>query len=113
MSAIGQSLVRVHSTKTAETPARLPQSSPAVAVLVPCYNEGSTVYEVVQNFLAELPESTVYVCDNNSTDNTIAEAERAGARVLREPKQGKGWVIRRMFANIDADYYVLVDGDGT
>jgi hypothetical protein len=88
-------------------------TAPRVAVLVPCYNEGATVAGVVAAFQAQLPSSTVYVYDNNSTDDTAARAAKAGAVVRREPLQGKGNVIRRMFADIDADIYVLVDGDGT
>jgi hypothetical protein len=86
---------------------------PRVAVLVPCYNEALTVAGVVTAFQAQLPSATVYVYDNNSTDDTAARAAEAGAVVRREPLQGKGNVIRRMFADIDADIYVLVDGDGT
>ena len=84
-----------------------------IAVLVPCYNEATTIYNVVKSFQTALPGAVVYVYDNNSTDNTVDEAERAGAHVLLESRQGKGWVVRRMFANVEADYYVLVDGDGT
>lgn len=86
---------------------------PRVAVLVPCYNEACTVAGVVTAFQAVLPSATVYVCDNNSTDDTSAQARAAGAVVRKETLQGKGNVIRRMFADIDADIYVLVDGDGT
>jgi glycosyltransferase involved in cell wall biosynthesis len=86
---------------------------PRVAVLVPCFNEAATIAGVVISFLAELPAATVYVYDNNSTDQTAIIAAEAGAVVRREPLQGKGNVIRRMFADVDADIYVLVDGDGT
>ncbi|HLF24612.1 MAG TPA: glycosyltransferase, partial [Burkholderiales bacterium] len=86
---------------------------PRVAVLIPCYNEACTVAEVVTAFRAVLPSAIVYVYDNNSTDDTAAKASAAGAIVRTEPLQGKGNVIRRMFADIDADIYVLVDGDGT
>jgi len=86
---------------------------PSVAILVPCYNEACTVARVVTDFRTVLPAATVYVYDNNSTDDTAARAAAAGAVVRREPLQGKGNVIRRMFADIDADIYVLVDGDGT
>jgi glycosyltransferase involved in cell wall biosynthesis len=88
-------------------------SAPRVAVLVPCYNEASTVAGVVKAFQATLPSATVYVYDNNSTDGTADEAREAGAVVRKETLQGKGNVIRRMFADVDADIYVLVDGDGT
>ena len=88
-------------------------SGPRVAVMVPCYNEEATVGMVVQAFARELPEAVVYVYDNNSTDRTIEVARAAGAVVGREPLQGKGHVIRRMFSDIEADVYVLVDGDAT
>ncbi|MBO4419161.1 MAG: glycosyltransferase [Oscillospiraceae bacterium] len=84
-----------------------------IAVLVPCYNEAKTVTKVVRDFLRELPGCTVYVYDNNSTDGTAELAEAAGAVVRREFRQGKGNVIRRMFREIDAECYVMVDGDDT
>ncbi|MGH7041158.1 MAG: glycosyltransferase [Acetobacteraceae bacterium] len=84
-----------------------------VAVLVPCYNEIATIGTVVAGFLAALPGAIVYVYDNNSSDATAEVALAAGAVVRREPLQGKGHVVRRMFADIEADIYVLVDGDGT
>jgi glycosyltransferase involved in cell wall biosynthesis len=87
--------------------------APRVAVLVPCYNEASTVAGVVKAFQAALPSATIYVYDNNSTDGTAEHARAAGAVVRKETLQGKGNVIRRMFADVDADIYVLVDGDGT
>ncbi|MBR0659204.1 glycosyltransferase family 2 protein [Neoroseomonas oryzicola] len=88
------------------TPAR-------IAVLIPCYNEEVAIPRVVADFLAALPGATVYVYDNNSRDRTREVAAAAGAVVRREPLQGKGNVIRRMFADIEADAYVLVDGDDT
>ena len=84
-----------------------------VAVLVPCYNEEAAIAKVVTDFRAALPSATVYVYDNNSRDQTIARAIQAGAVVRSERRQGKGNVVRRMFADIDADIYVLVDGDDT
>ena len=84
-----------------------------VAVLVPCYNEGATIARVVAEFRAALPQASVYVYDNNSTDNTWDAAVAAGAIVRREPRQGKGHVVKRMFAEIEADVYVLTDGDAT
>jgi glycosyltransferase involved in cell wall biosynthesis len=84
-----------------------------VAVLLPCYNEALTIEGVVRGFLAALPGAIVFVFDNNSTDDTARAAARAGARVFRELRQGKGNVVRRMFADIDADVYVMADGDGT
>ena len=84
-----------------------------IAVLIPCYNEAPTVEKVIRDFQAALPEATVYVYDNNSTDDTFEIARKAGAVVRREPKQGKGNVLRTMFREIDADCYLLVDGDDT
>jgi glycosyltransferase involved in cell wall biosynthesis len=84
-----------------------------VAVLVPCYNEARAIARVVADFRAALPEATVYVYDNNSADGTVEAAQRAGAVVRREAHQGKGRVVRRMFNDVEADIYVLVDGDAT
>lgn len=85
----------------------------SVAVLLPCYNEAITIGKVVKDFKAALPEATIYVYDNNSTDNTAKIAKEAGAVVRKEPRQGKGNVIRAMFQDIDADVYVMADGDDT
>jgi glycosyltransferase involved in cell wall biosynthesis len=90
-----------------------PRGAARVAVLIPCYNEERTVAGVVESFRAELPGARVYVFDNNSTDRTAEEARRAGALVFAEPRQGKGFVVRTMFRTVDADFYVMVDGDGT
>lgn len=84
-----------------------------IAILIPCYNEEITVGKVVGDFRRELPEATVYVFDNCSTDRTAELAAEAGAVVLREPRQGKGFVVERMLDTIRADYYVMVDGDDT
>lgn len=84
-----------------------------IAVLVPCYNESKTIEKVVNDFKRELPEAVIYVYDNNSTDDTAAIAEKAGAVVRHEYKQGKGNVIRRMFREINAECYIMVDGDDT
>jgi glycosyltransferase involved in cell wall biosynthesis len=84
-----------------------------VAVLVPCFNEEAAIAKVVGDFRAALPAAVIYVYDNNSSDRTIAVARAAGAVVRRETRQGKGHVVRRMFADVDADVYVLVDGDAT
>jgi glycosyltransferase involved in cell wall biosynthesis len=84
-----------------------------VAVLVPCYNEDAAVGKVVADFRAVLPDADIYVYDNNSSDRTVEAAADAGALVRREPRQGKGHVVRRMFADVEADLYVLVDGDAT
>ncbi len=84
-----------------------------IAVLIPCYNEAATVGTVVTDFRAALPDAAIYVYDNNSSDETINVAEEAGALIRKEHQQGKGHVVRRMFADIEADVYVLVDGDDT
>ena len=84
-----------------------------IAVLVPCYNESKTVKKVVEDFRRVLPEAVVYVYDNNSTDGTAELAAAAGAVVRHEYQQGKGNVIRRMFREIDAEVYIMVDGDDT
>jgi glycosyltransferase involved in cell wall biosynthesis len=84
-----------------------------IAVLIPCFNEESTIEDVVRGFAATLPDAALYVYDNNSTDQTRWAAERAGALVCDEPRQGKGHVVCRMFADVEADVYVLADGDGT
>lgn len=84
-----------------------------IAVLVPCYNEEAAIAKVVADFRAALPGAAVYVYDNNSKDQTKARAREAGAVVRTEQRQGKGNVVRRMFADIEADIYVLVDGDDT
>jgi glycosyltransferase involved in cell wall biosynthesis len=86
---------------------------PSVAVLLPCYNEEATIGATVKGFRAALPDATIYVYDNNSMDRTRDVAEKAGAVVRSERQQGKGHVVRRMFADIDADIYVMADGDLT
>ena len=91
----------------------LVENQPRVAVLIPCRNEESAIGKVASDFQQALPDAIVYVYDNNSTDHTMLEARAAGAVVRRERLQGKGHVVRRMFADIDADVYVLVDGDDT
>src|ERR1700744_6482238 len=88
-------------------------SSPRIAVLVPCFNEEAAVATVVTGFRQALPSARIYVYDNNSKDRTAAVAREAGAEVRSERRQGKGHVVRRMFADIDADIYLLVDGDAT
>jgi Glycosyl transferase family 2 len=95
-------------------PARVADpSSPRIAVLIPCYNEALTVATVVRDFASVLPQASIYVYDNNSSDGTIEAAKAAGAIVRREARQGKGHVVRRMFADIEADLYLMVDGDAT
>ena len=84
-----------------------------IVVLVPCYNEEVAIAKVVKDFRAALPNATIFVYDNNSTDNTAVAARAAGAEVYEEKRQGKGYVVRRMFTDVEADIYVLVDGDAT
>lgn len=84
-----------------------------IAVLIPCYNESKTIQKVVEDFKRELPDATIYVYDNCSTDNTAEIANKAGAIVRSEPQKGKGNVIRRMFREIDARCYIMADGDDT
>jgi glycosyltransferase involved in cell wall biosynthesis len=84
-----------------------------IAILIPCFNEEKTIGSVVRDFRSQLPEADIYVYDNNSTDDTAGEARQAGAIVRHERRQGKGNVIRSMFREVDADIYVMVDGDGT
>src|SRR5665213_2106770 len=84
-----------------------------IAVMVPCFNEEAAVGTVVADFRKALPSAEIFVYDNNSSDRTVAVARDAGAQVRSERRQGKGHVVRRMFADIDADVYVLVDGDAT
>ena len=91
----------------------MPSPTPRIAVLVPCHNEALTVAAVVEGFRAALPEARIHVFDNNSTDGTAEVARAAGAEVRFERIPGKGSVVRRMFADIDADIYVMVDGDDT
>jgi glycosyltransferase involved in cell wall biosynthesis len=90
-----------------------PRVGERLAVLVPCFNEEAAIAKVVADFRSALPEAAIYVYDNNSTDRTAEVARAAGALVRREAHQGKGNVVRRMFADVDADIYVLVDGDAT
>jgi len=90
-----------------------PQARQRIAVLVPCFNEEAAIARVIDDFRAALPRAPIYVYDNNSTDGTAELARAAGAEVRRETHQGKGNVVRRMFSDVDADVYVLVDGDAT
>src|SRR6266511_982101 len=84
-----------------------------VAVLIPCDNEELTIAGVVQEFRAQLPGAEIYVFDNNSSDRTVERAAQAGAKVIYEARQGKGYVVQSMFRQVEADVYVMVDGDGT
>ena len=88
-------------------------TEPRIAVILPCYNEEAAIVQTVAGFRAALPHATIYVYDNNSSDRTVAVAREAGAIVRTERMQGKGNVVRRMFADVDADIYVMADGDAT
>lgn len=88
-------------------------AGPTIAVLLPCYNEEAAIAQTVAGFRAALPDAAIYVYDNNSRDRTVEVAAAAGAIVRRERMQGKGHVVRRMFADVDADIYVMADGDAT
>jgi glycosyltransferase involved in cell wall biosynthesis len=94
-------------------PSEKMSSGERIAVLVPCFNEAPTIGQVVADFKRQLPDATIYVYDNNSTDETARIAGGAGAVVRTEARQGKGFVVATMFSEIDADIYVMVDGDGT
>jgi putative flippase GtrA len=87
--------------------------SPTIAILIPCHNEALAISKVVQDFRETLPDALIYVYDNNSTDATSQQAENAGAIVRQENQQGKGHVVRRMFRDVEADFYIMVDGDDT
>jgi glycosyltransferase involved in cell wall biosynthesis len=89
------------------------KSGPCIAILIPCLNEALTIEMVITGFQAQLPQAQIFVGDNNSDDDTAAIARRSGANVVREQRRGKGNIMRRLFADIDADFYVMVDGDGT
>jgi glycosyltransferase involved in cell wall biosynthesis len=104
---------RVRDELAAMFPNRVNLAGLSIAVLLPCYNEALAIGSLVRAFRRALPSSAIYVYDNNSTDGTLEEAAKAGAVVRIEPYQGKGNVVRRMLADIDADVYVLADGDGT
>lgn len=98
----------------ASRPVAISAPSPArIAVTIPCYNEAITIAKVIKDFRQALPDADIYVFDNNSTDNTAQVARDAGAVVRSEQRQGKGHVVRRMFADVEADIYLMVDGDDT
>jgi glycosyltransferase involved in cell wall biosynthesis len=96
-----------------ETVAGSLQTHGRIAVLIPCYNESATLPQVIDDFKQQLPDATIYVYDNNSTDNSVELAKASGALVKHVKIRGKGQVVRRMFADINADIYVMVDGDAT
>lgn len=93
--------------------ARLDQRKASIAVIIPCYNEQASIGSIVNDFRRYVPESTIYVFDNDSTDETVNEAKKAGAQIFQVRKKGKGNVVQAMFRDIEADYYVMTDGDGT
>ncbi len=95
------------------TPDKTRITSHKIAVIIPCYNEELTIAQVVKDFKSILPQSDIYVYDNNSIDHTVEKARQSGAIVCYERRQGKGFVVQRMFREIDADVYVMVDGDNT
>ncbi len=101
------------SPATGVEPARRAGGPAVIALLIPCYNEALTIGDVVSDFARAIPAARIYVYDNNSTDETARVARARGALVYPAPLQGKGNVVRRMFADIEADVYLLVDGDGT
>lgn len=86
---------------------------PRIAILIPCYNEELTIGKVVRDFRAEVPDAEIYVFNNNSTDRTVEQAREAGARIAYERRQGKGFVVQSMFSHVEADVYIMVDGDDT
>lgn len=96
-----------------DAPQTPPEAYGDVVVLIPCFNEEQTIAKVVSDFRAAMPDANILVFDNNSTDATAALAEQSGARVVRAPNQGKGNVVRQMFEEVDAEIYVMVDGDDT
>src|ERR1700756_4158932 len=91
----------------------LQPGNPTIAVVIPCYQEALTIAKVIADFRQVLPTADIYVFDNNSTDATAEIARKAGARVFREKRQGKGFVVATMFERVDADILVMVDGDDT
>lgn len=108
-----RSVTRLHAVGRPMEPRRRSLAPPRIVVLIPCFNEEAAVGRVVADFRTALPDAVVYVYDNNSTDRTAELAGAAGAVVRHERRQGKGHVVRRMFADVDADIYLLVDGDDT
>src|SRR6202050_3327328 len=108
----GRDVMPPQSDAPSESPS-LGELRPSVAILIPCLNEVTTIAKVIADFQACLPRAPIFVYDNGSTDNTAEAARRAGAVVRAEPIRGKGNVVRRMFADIEADVFVLVDGDDT
>lgn len=104
----------INLTPESKSPAaKISRARRRIALLIPCYNEEVTIADVVRDFREQSPEIEIYVFDNNSTDQTVEQAARAGANVVSERRQGKGYVVQSMFRHVDADIYVMVDGDRT
>jgi glycosyltransferase involved in cell wall biosynthesis len=112
-SFAGRGIERATAGEPAAVDEQFLLEAPRIAILIPCFNEAASIATVVSGFRSALPGAEVYVYDNNSTDRTASIAAAAGARVRKEPLQGKGNVVRRMFADVEADVYVMVDGDST
>ena len=110
---LAERAIEVAPSRREDQPTQHIGPAPRIALLIPCYNEELTVAHVVEQFRAELPGAEIYVFDNNSADGTVEEARRVGATVFHEPRQGKGYVVQTMFQQVDADVYVMVDGDET
>ena len=114
MSPPAQQLKNLHSVSSESSSASGPvYEGVEIAVVIPCLNEEQTIGKVIDDFRREIPQATIYVFDNNCTDDTAAVAVDRQATVIREPRQGKGYVVERIFEEIQADYYIMVDGDDT
>ena len=109
---IGRSIA-IHSKGQLKLADKRLSGDPRLAVVIPCYNEEQTVGKVISDFKSSAPNAEIYVIDNNSTDATAERAEASGAHVIHEKRQGKGYAVQRMFESIEADIYVMVDGDDT
>jgi glycosyltransferase involved in cell wall biosynthesis len=105
--------VRLTEHGKGEVGPRTSQTPPRIAILIPCFNKELTIADMISTFRRELPDARVYVFDNNSTDRTVERAREKGATILRERRQGKGFVVQSMFRETYADVYVMVNGDGT
>jgi glycosyltransferase involved in cell wall biosynthesis len=110
---IGAETIAQSSSENSSPASQECRKSRKIAVLIPCLNEERTIAKVIQDFRRELPEAAIYVYDNNSSDRTALVAGTAGAKVIREKRQGKGFVVASMFEDVEADLYILVDGDDT
>src|SRR5687768_11177534 len=104
---------KIHNVGLQPTASMNASNPPDIAVLIPCLNEEAAIARVVEDFRRVLPQAVVFVYDNGSTDSTVSVARAAGAVVRTEPLKGKGNAVRRMFADVEADVYIIVDGDDT